>query len=37
MVPIDETLEKTFEDPSHDTPELRIKYYGQYDHARKYG
>ena len=35
-VPIYNT-EKTFEDSSYNTPELRLKYYGQEDHVRKYG
>lgn len=27
----------TFENPEYNTPELRLKYYGQVDHVRKYG
>ena len=27
----------TFENPEYNTPELRLKYYGQADHVRKYG
>ena len=33
--PYDKT--KTFEDPKYNTPELRDKYYGQFDHLRLYG
>lgn len=29
--------ETTLEDSAYNTPELREKYYGQYDHVRKYG
>ena len=36
-VPINNTLQKTFENPAYNTPELRSKYYGQYDHLRIYG
>lgn len=27
----------TFENPEYNTPELRLKYFGQRDHVRKYG
>lgn len=30
-------LDKTFEDPSYNTPELRLKHYAQSDHLRLYG
>lgn len=30
-------MPKTFEDPAINTPELRLKYYGQADHVRAYG
>ncbi len=36
-VPLYRSLDKTFEDPSLDTPKLRLKHYGQADHLRKYG
>ena len=36
-VPIDNTLQKTLENPAYNTPELRSKYYGQFDHVRRYG
>lgn len=36
-VPIDNTLQKTFENPAYNTPELRLKYFGQCDHVRRYG
>lgn len=36
-VPIFNELEKTFEDPEYNTPELRSKYFDQWDHVRKYG
>ena len=36
MIPLFKTLEKTFENPEYDTPELRLKYFGQEDHVRKY-
>ena len=35
--PIDENREETFEDASYNTPELRLKYFGQDDHVRIYG
>lgn len=36
-VPIDNSLEETLEDPAINTDILRLKYYGQCDHVRKYG
>ena len=30
-------IPQTFEDPRINTPELRSKYYGQFDHVRAYG
>jgi len=30
-------IEETIEDPDYNTPQLRLKYYGQSDHYRKYG
>lgn len=36
-VPIDSNLENTLEDPAYNTDELRLKYYGQCDHVRKFG
>lgn len=36
-VPIDGTRAKTFENPEYNTPELRSKYFGQWDHVRLYG
>jgi glycosyltransferase involved in cell wall biosynthesis/SAM-dependent methyltransferase len=36
-VPLFRFLDKTFEDPSYNTPELRLKHYGQSDHLRMYG
>lgn len=36
-VPVDGTLPETLEDPSYNTDALRLKYYGQCDHFRKYG
>ncbi len=36
-VPIDESLEKTLEDPSITSPKDREKYYWQWDHLRLYG
>ena len=35
--PIDENREETFEDAAYNTPELRLKYFGQDDHVRVYG
>ena len=37
QVPIDRSREKTFKDPSIDSPQKREKYYGQKDHVRVYG
>lgn len=37
QVPIDYSLENTFEDFSITTPEERMKAFGQEDHARLYG
>jgi SAM-dependent methyltransferase len=37
LVPIDYTRRDTFEDQSINTPELRQKIYGHYDHKRIYG
>jgi len=34
MVPINNVLEETLEDPSHKSPEERLKNYGQEDHVR---
>lgn len=36
-VPFDKTREVTLEDEKYSTPELREKYYGQFDHVRLYG
>lgn len=36
-VPFFKELEFTLEDPQINTPELRLQYYGQEDHVRKYG
>lgn len=36
-VPYFKELEKTFENQEYNTPELRSKYFGQWDHVRKYG
>ena len=35
--PVDYTLDWTLESPEYNTPELRTKYYGQFDHVRLYG
>jgi SAM-dependent methyltransferase len=35
--PVDQTREKTFEDPAITTPEQRLKYFYQKDHVRIYG
>ena len=35
-VPMDEKLEKTFEDPNIISPAERKKYFGQWDHLRRY-
>lgn len=37
LVPVDESLESTFEDRSIVSPEERLRHYGQEDHARLYG
>lgn len=37
QIPLNFDFEKTFEDPSINTPRLRKKYYGQKDHLRYYG
>jgi hypothetical protein len=37
QVPLDPTLDTTFEDPSINTPEQREVHYGQRDHLRLYG
>lgn len=37
MVPIKHLLKETYEDASINTPELRLKHYGQSDHLRYYG
>jgi len=37
LVPMNLSLEKTLEDPSINTPELRLKYYSHSDHLRLYG
>lgn len=36
-VPLDPDLAVTLEDPAYNTDALRLKYYGQRDHVRKYG
>ncbi len=36
-VPLDESRGQTFENPEYNTPELRLKYFGQHDHVRIYG
>lgn len=36
-VPFNKTLEVTLEDEKYNTPELREKYYGQFDYVRLYG
>ncbi len=36
MVPMSKNV-KTFENPQYNTPELRLKYFGQEDHVRIYG
>ena len=35
--PVFDTLDITLEKPEYNTPELRLQYYGQHDHLRKYG
>lgn len=37
QVPINSRLSKTLEKEEYNTPELRTKYYGQFDHLRYYG
>ena len=37
QVPISPTIEGTFEDPEADTPEQRLRLFGQPDHVRIYG
>jgi SAM-dependent methyltransferase len=37
QVPLNPNYEETYEDPSFNTPELRLKHYGQSDHVRYYG
>jgi len=37
QIPISFSIEKTLEDPTADTPELREKTFGQQDHVRIYG
>ena len=37
QVPLDNTVEKTFEDPSITDPAERERLFGQYDHVRQYG
>ncbi|MDR9401451.1 MAG: class I SAM-dependent methyltransferase [Psychroflexus sp.] len=37
QIPLDEKLEKTYEDASIQDPEMRKKHFGQYDHVRIYG
>ena len=37
LVPLNRSLDKTLEDPSYNTPELRLKHYHQSDHLRYYG
>jgi predicted SAM-dependent methyltransferase len=37
LLPLSQSLDKTFEDPSITDPELRLKYFGQHDHLRLYG
>lgn len=36
-VPINAAYEHSFENPEYNTPELRLKYYGNVDHVRWYG
>lgn len=36
-VPINDSFSTTLEKPEYNTPELRSKYYGQFDHVRYYG
>jgi SAM-dependent methyltransferase len=37
MLPVDRTVETTFEDPAVTTPEGRLERFGQVDHVRLYG
>ncbi len=37
QVPLDNTLDKTFEDPTITDPKERERLFGQYDHVRQYG
>ena len=37
QVPLNRNFKETFEDESFNTPELRLKHYGQSDHVRFYG
>ena len=37
LVPLDRSIDKTLEDPSYNTPALRLKHYAQSDHLRLYG
>lgn len=37
QIPLDQKLQKTYEDDSIVEPELRKKHFGQYDHVRVYG
>lgn len=37
LVPIDHSLKETYEDPTINTPDLRLKHYCQSDHLRRYG
>jgi predicted SAM-dependent methyltransferase len=37
MVPLSYNLNKTLEKEEYNTPELRLKHYGQHDHVRIYG
>ena len=37
QIPLDQKLQKTYEDDSIVDPELRKKHFGQYDHVRVYG
>lgn len=36
-VPLNDSLNETFEEPEYNTPELRLIHYGQEDHVRIYG
>jgi ubiquinone/menaquinone biosynthesis C-methylase UbiE len=35
--PVDPQRKETFENPEYNTPELRLKHFGQHDHVRIYG